>query len=295
MMPKVEGFFDPQTSCISYVVYGNGTECAVIDPVLGFDRGTGIISAAPADALIKFMAHKQLVPEWILETHVHADHLSAACYLRAKAGGRIGIGQDVLRVQEYFAKVLGLAPDFFFGYSQFDHLFAPGETFSVGGMNAQAFHTPGHTPADVSYLIGDALFPGDTMFMPDVGTARSDFPGGDASALFNSIARLLSLPDETRMFVCHDYPPSGRSPAFQTTVATQRESNVHIVPYPSAGAFAAMRTRRDATLATPTLMWPSLQFNLGGGVLPPRGPEGESFYEVPFLASDELSMLKSSR
>jgi glyoxylase-like metal-dependent hydrolase (beta-lactamase superfamily II) len=219
--------------------------------------------------------------DWILETHAHADHLSAARYLQGKLGGRIGIGEHIREVQATFKKLFNLEPGFPTDGSQFDHLFADGETFRIGGIKAQALLVPGHTPADMAYLVGDIVFVGDTLFMPDVGTARADFPGGDAHVLYCSIRRLLDLPESTRMFVCHDYPPAGRGPRWETTVSAQRQHNIHVRDGISAEAFVKMRQARDATLGVPTLILPSLQVNVRAGDLPPPEDNGISYLRIP--------------
>jgi glyoxylase-like metal-dependent hydrolase (beta-lactamase superfamily II) len=279
--PIVQAFFDPATWTVSYVVYAApGGACAVIDPVLDYDPKAGRTSTASADRLLAFVRAQQLRVEWILETHAHADHLSAAPYVRRQAGGRIAIGERIRAVQ----KVFNLEPEFRLDGSQFDHLFADGERFAIGGLAGEALHVPGHTPADMAYRIGDALFVGDTLFMPDVGSARCDFPGGDARTLYRSVRRLLALPGDTRLFMCHDYPPPGRDPQWQTTVAEQRARNVHLRDGVSEDEFVAMRTARDRTLEMPNLILPSIQVNIRAGEAPPPEANGVSYLKIPLNA-----------
>ncbi|MCD8514721.1 MAG: MBL fold metallo-hydrolase, partial [Burkholderiaceae bacterium] len=229
MNPTVQAFFDPATWTVSYVVYEQpGSAAAIVDSVLDYDPKSGRTRTTSADRLIAFVREQNLTVEWILETHAHADHLSAAPYLKKQLGGKIAIGGDIKTVQDVFKRVFHLEPGFRTDGSQFDHLFADGETFAIGNLQAQAIATPGHTPACMAYQIGDSVFVGDTLFMPDVGTARCDFPGGSAPTLYRSIRKLLALPPETRLFMCHDYPPAGREPTWETTVAAQRASNIHV-------------------------------------------------------------------
>jgi glyoxylase-like metal-dependent hydrolase (beta-lactamase superfamily II) len=283
--PIVQAFFDPATWTVSYVVYAApGGACAVIDPVLDYDPKAGRTSTASADRLLAFVRAQQLRVEWILETHAHADHLSAAPYVRRQAGGRIAIGERIRAVQGVFKKVFNLEPEFRLDGSQFDHLFADGERFAIGGLAGEALHVPGHTPADMAYRIGDALFVGDTLFMPDVGSARCDFPGGDARTLYRSVRRLLALPGDTRLFMCHDYPPPGRDPQWQTTVAEQRARNVHLRDGVSEDEFVAMRTARDRTLEMPNLILPSIQVNIRAGEAPPPEANGVSYLKIPLNA-----------
>jgi len=282
MKPNVHAFFDPATWTVSYVVYAaDGGACAVVDPVLDYDPKAGRTSTASAERLAGFVRAHRLQVQWILETHAHADHLSAARHLKETLGGRIAIGERIRTVQGVFKKVFNLEPGFRLDGSQFDHLFADGERFRIGELHAEALHVPGHTPADMAYRIGDAVFVGDTLFMPDVGTARCDFPGGDAHALYRSVRRLLELPGETRMFVCHDYPPPGRGPRWETSVAEQRASNLHVHAGVGEEAFVAMRTARDRTLDMPTLLLPSVQVNIRGGELPPPESNGVSYLKIP--------------
>ncbi|HEX7439365.1 MAG TPA: MBL fold metallo-hydrolase [Caldimonas sp.] len=278
----IEGFYDPETGTITYMVVDPATwRAAVIDPVLGYDFRSGRTDTAGADRLIDRARERKLGIDWILETHAHADHLSAAPYLKANLGGRVAIGAHITAVQRVFKRIYDLGPGFAGDGSEFDHLFADGDGFAIGALQATAWHVPGHTPADLAYRIGDAVFCGDTLFMPDVGTARADFPGGDAHALYRSITRLLALPPETRMFVCHDYPPEGREPRWQTTVAAQRRANIHVHDGVSESEFVAMRTARDPTLGMPTLIIPSIQVNIRGGRLPEPAANGIAYLKIP--------------
>ena len=284
MTPHVTAFFDEATYTVSYVVREpDGPRAAIIDSVLDFDPKSGRTSTASADRIIAFVREHGLTVDWILETHAHADHLSAAPYLKAALGGRIGIGEHITEVQQIFKKVFNLEKTFNTDGAQFDHLFRDGEEFRIGGMTARVMHTPGHTPADVTYVIGDAAFVGDTLFMPDYGTARADFPGGDARRLYRSIRRLLEeLPPETRLFLCHDYKASGRDHyAWETTVAEERAHNLHVHDGVSEEAFVAMRTARDKTLAMPVLLLPSVQVNIRAGQLPPPEDNGVSYLKIP--------------
>lgn len=280
--PEVSGFFDPATNTVSYVVRDPGsTACAVIDSVLDFDYSAGRTATGSADALIGFIQTQGLALEWLIETHVHADHLSAAPYIQARLGGRIGIGAQITAVQDRFGKVFNEGSAFQRDGSQFDALFADGDTWQIGGLTVQAWHTPGHTPACMTYVIGDAAFVGDTLFMPDGGTARADFPGGDGHALYRSIRRLLALPAETRLFMCHDYAPGGRKICWQTSVAEQRAENIHVHDGVTEDAFVAMRAARDATLAMPQLIIPAIQVNMRAGHLPPAQSDGKRYLKVP--------------
>ena len=282
MKPVVQGFFDPATWTVTYVVYEkSGAECAIIDSVLDYDPKSGRTKTHSADRVIDFVKSENLKVEWILETHAHADHLSAAPYIRKQLGGKIAIGANITAVQGVFKKIFNLEPEFQLDGSQFDALIHEGEPFSIGNLTAEAIYVPGHTPACMAYQVGDALFVGDTLFMPDVGTARCDFPGGDAHALYKSVRKLLSLPPETRMFMCHDYPPAGREVAFETTVAEQKAHNIHIHDGISEDEFVAMRTRRDATLDMPTLILPAVQVNIRAGNLPPPDDNGVSYLKLP--------------
>ncbi|ACC75281.1 MBL fold metallo-hydrolase [Paraburkholderia phymatum] len=285
MQPIIHPFFDPATWTVTYVVFAEGhAGCAIIDPVLDYDPKAGRTSTASADQVIAFVRERALHVEWILETHAHADHLSAAAYLKRELGGRIAIGQHIRRVQGVFKTLFNLEPSFRLDGSQFDHLFGDGEMFAIGALTGRAMHVPGHTPADMAYQIGDAVFVGDTLFMPDVGTARCDFPGGDAHELYRSIRKLLDLPAEARLFMCHDYPPEGREPAWETTVREQRERNIHVHDGVSEEQFVAMRQARDATLAMPTLILPAVQINVRAGEFPPPEANGVRYLKIPLNA-----------
>ena len=280
--PHIQAFFDAVTGTISYVVYdAPDGHCAVIDAVLDYDPKSGRTSTANADRLAVFVREQRLRCDWILETHAHADHLSAAPYLQNLLGGVIAIGQGIRDVQATFKPIFNLEPGFTPDGSQFGHLFAPDETFAIGAFTARALHVPGHTPADMAYQIGDSVFVGDTLFMPDVGTARCDFPGGDATRLYRSIRHLLALPPQTRLFMCHDYPPPGREPAWECTVAEQRAGNIHVRDGVDEAAFVAMRQARDATLAMPTLILPSIQVNIRAGQLPAAEDNGTRYLKIP--------------
>jgi glyoxylase-like metal-dependent hydrolase (beta-lactamase superfamily II) len=280
-----QAFFDPTTWTVSYVVSDNASQAAaVIDPVLDYDFKSGHTDSRAADQLLAYLHDKGLKVEWILETHAHADHLSAAHYVQERVGGRIAIGENIRQVQATFKKLYNLERSFLPDGSQFDHLFRDGEIFRIGTVEAKALLVPGHTPADLAYLIDDSVFVGDTLFMPDVGTARADFPGGDAATLYRSIRSLLALPPQTRMYVCHDYPPAGRQAQWETTVAEQREKNIHVRDGISEEAFVAMRQARDATLEVPTLILPSIQVNVRAGQLPPADDNGVAYLRIPINA-----------
>lgn len=282
MLPLVQPFFDPITGTITYVIFqAHQPECAIIDPVLDYEAASGRTSTSHADTVIDFIRSRHLQVEWILETHAHADHLSAASYLKHKLGGRTAIGRHIREVQAVFKSLFNLEAEFHIDGSQFDHLFEADESFSIGGLNAQALHVPGHTPADMAYRIGDAIFVGDTLFMPDVGTARCDFPGGDAHQLYHSIRRLLALPGDTRLYMCHDYPPDGREPVWETTVHAQRDHNIHVHDGIDETQFVAMRQARDATLTMPTLMLPAVQVNIRAGELPLPENNGVRYLKIP--------------
>lgn len=282
-MAQIQGFFDKGTSTITYVVFeGQGGAAAVIDSVLDFDAKSGRTCTRSADEVIAFVKDNQLRVEWLLETHAHADHLSAAPYLKQQLGGRIGIGAAIQVVQAAFKPILNLNGKL--DGSQFDHLFQPDEIFHIGALKAQAMHVPGHTPADMAYHIDDAVFVGDTMFMPDVGSARCDFPGGCAAQLYQSVQRILSLPPETRLFMCHDYPPTGRSVRWETTVAEERATNIHLRDGTTEEAFVAMRTARDRTLDMPTLILPAIQVNVQAGHLPDPEANGIRYLKIPLNA-----------
>lgn len=283
MQAKVEAFFDPATYTYSYVVTDPSSKrCAIIDSVLDYDPASGRTSHNSADRLIEYVKANQLQVDWLLETHVHADHLSAAPYLKRELGGQLAIGENITIVQNTFGKLFNAGTEFATDGRQFDHLFKDGDSFQVGAIEARAIHTPGHTPACMTYLIGDAGFVGDTLFMPDYGTARCDFPGGDAHTLFQSIRKLFALPDATRLFMCHDYKAPGRDNyLFETTVAEQREHNVHVHEGIGEADFVAMRSARDATLGMPTLILPSVQVNMRGGQLPPAEDNGTRYLKIP--------------
>lgn len=284
--PKVTGFFDLPTNTISYVVADPVTgKCAVIDSLLDYNAASGRTSTTSADKLIAFVKSQRLEVEWIIDTHVHADHLTAAPYVREKLGGKTGIGEQISTVQKVFSEIFNEGQFFHTDGSQFDHLFKADETYKVGNMEAKALHTPGHTPACVSHLIGDAVFVGDTLFMPDYGTARCDFPGGDAGTLYDSIQKLFALPDETRMYLCHDYKTPNRDTfEWETTVGEQKRSNKHVGGNVSREAFVEMRNARDATLDMPRLILPSVQVNMRAGDLPEPEDNGVRYMKVPINA-----------
>ena len=285
MNPHVAAFFDPATFTYSYIVSDpQSKRCAIVDSVLDYDPASGRTSTASADRLIAHVREQGLTVDWLLETHVHADHLSAAPYLKRELGGQLAIGANITVVQNTFGKVFNAGTEFATDGRQFDRLLHDGEHFQIGGIDAQALHTPGHTPACMTYLIGDAAFVGDTLFMPDYGTARCDFPGGDARVLFRSIRRLFELPGETRLFMCHDYPPAGRAVAWQTTVADQRAKNIHVHDGVSEEAFVALRTQRDATLEMPVLILPSVQVNIRAGEMQPPEANGVTYLKIPVNA-----------
>ncbi|RLK30049.1 MBL fold metallo-hydrolase [Cupriavidus plantarum] len=288
MPAHIQPFFDPASATFTYVVHGDGdARCAIIDPVLGLDVRHGRLLTEPADRVAGYVRAQGLAVEWLLETHVHADHVSASAYLKGQLGGRIGISRHIVEVQRVFGETFNLAglrgPAGAAAGADFDHLFGDDEPFTIGSLPATTMHVPGHTPADIAYRIdGDAVFVGDTLFHPDVGTARCDFPGGDATRLYRSIRRLLSLPPETRLFLCHDYPPAGRPQVrWQTDVLTQRRANVHVRDEMSMEDFVAMRTARDATLALPNLYYPSVQINIRAGRMPEAEDNGTAYLKVP--------------
>jgi glyoxylase-like metal-dependent hydrolase (beta-lactamase superfamily II) len=283
--PDVTAFFDADTNTVSYVVRDPGSSaCAVIDSVLDFDYAAGRISYASADRIIDHIRAHSLSLEWLIETHVHADHLSAAPYIQQKLGGRIGIGDKITEVQDTFGKIFNEGTEFERNGSEFDRLFADGDTYKIGNLEARAIHTPGHTPACMTHVIGNAAFVGDTLFMPDGGTARADFPGGDARILYRSIRKVLSLPPETRLFMCHDYGPNGREIRWETTVAEERAHNIHVRDGVSEDEFVALRTARDETLAMPRLIIPSIQVNMKAGELPAPEDNGKRYLKVPLNA-----------
>lgn len=286
MTLSVQPFFDSATCTFSYVVDDGAGHCAVIDPVMGFDQKAGRTDPQPAQAVAAHIEARGLQVQWLLETHAHADHLSAAPWLQKRFGGLVGIGAGITQVQQEFRGIFN-AVDMPADGSQFGHLFADGETFSIGHLQAAAMHVPGHTPADVAYRISapsggpDAVFVGDTLFMPDLGTARCDFPGGNARMLFQSVQRLLALPPDTALYLCHDYPPAHRPATCRTTVAEQSDSNIHVRNGTTADDFVSRRTARDATLALPALMLPSVQVNMRAGRMPPAEGNGTSYLKIP--------------
>jgi glyoxylase-like metal-dependent hydrolase (beta-lactamase superfamily II) len=282
LKPEVTAFFDEPTNTVTYVVKDpQSKSCAIIDSVLDIDYAAGRISYDSANHVIDFVTTQNLSVEWHIETHVHADHLSAAPYLQQKLGGKIGIGRNITVVQETFGKIFNEGTEFQRDGSQFDALFDDGDVYSIGMMHANVMHTPGHTPACMTHIVGDAAFVGDTLFMPDGGSARADFPGGDARTLFRSIKRVLSLPNETRLFMCHDYGPNGRNIKWETTVAEQREHNIHSRDGITEDEFVSMREARDKTLGMPKLIIPSLQVNMKAGELPKPDENGKRFLKVP--------------
>jgi glyoxylase-like metal-dependent hydrolase (beta-lactamase superfamily II) len=284
VVPQVRAFFDAGTNTISYVVRDpDSTACAVIDSVLDIDYAAGRITHDNADRIIAFIQDKGMTLEWLIETHVHADHLSAAPYIQAKLGGKIGIGDQITVVQDTFGKVFNEGTEFQRDGSQFDALFAEGDTYRIGGMTVVVLATPGHTPACMTHVIGNATFVGDTLFMPDGGSARADFPGGDAGVLYDSIQKVLALPDAMRLFMCHDYGPNGRDIAWETTVAEEKAHNIHVGQGSTKDSFVAFRTGRDATLGMPRLILPSLQVNMRAGEVP-TDPAGRPMLKVPLNA-----------
>lgn len=282
MKPTVQAFYDPVTGTITYVVFDMpGGHAAIIDSVLDYDPKAGRTRTYLADQVIAFIRQQQLATDWILETHAHADHLSAAKYLQTTLGGRIAIGEHITQVQSVFKQMFNLETGFAVDGSQFDHVFADNEVFEVGQLTGRALFVPGHTPADIAYQFDDAVFIGDTLFMPDVGSARCDFPGGDAATLYQSVQRLYSLPDETRLFMCHDYPPEDRDAAWETSVAEQRQKNIHLHDGISQEDFVNRRKTRDATLEMPVLILPSVQINIRAGQLPAAESNGVSYLKIP--------------
>lgn len=280
--PSVQAFHHAETGTWSYIVAGPAsTACAIVDPVLDYDPKAGRTSTASAEALIAHIRSQGLRPDWILETHAHADHLSAAPFIKQQLGGRIGIGAGIREVQATFKLIFNLEADFATDGSQFEHLFADGEVFAIGTLTARVIATPGHTNDSVSYLVGDALFTGDSLFMPDGGTARCDFPGGDAGTLYRSIQRLYRLPADTRVFVCHDYTPGGRPVACETTIGEQKRSNIHVRDGIDEADYVKRRQARDATLDMPVLMLPAVQVNIRAGELPPPEANGTRYLKIP--------------
>ncbi|MEB0137605.1 MULTISPECIES: MBL fold metallo-hydrolase [unclassified Undibacterium] len=286
----IEGFFDPATSTVSYLVMDPLTRlCALVDSVLDYDPHSGHTSTASADRLIALVKERNATLEWILETHVHADHVTAAPYLKERLGGKIGIGAQIATVQKVFGALFNAGPDMARDGSQFDHLFTNDEPFSIGALECRALHTPGHTPACMSYVVGNgserAAFVGDTLFMPDYGTARCDFPGGDARTLFRSINKVLSLPEDTLLYMCHDYQPGGRELRFVSSVAEERRSNIHVRNGITEEEFVVMRTKRDASLDMPTLLLPSVQINMRAGHFPEPEANGIRYLKIPLNAA----------
>lgn len=286
LRPDIASFFDPATFTVTYVVSDPVSgEAAIIDSVLDFDPNSGRTATASADKVIDHVTYHNLKVTWLLETHAHADHFSAAPYLQEKLGGKIAIGAEITTVQNVFGKLFNAGTDFARDGSQFDRLFRDGDTFSIGNLPVTVMHVPGHTPADIAYVVGDAVFVGDTMFMPDYGTARADFPGGDARQLFRSLRRILALPPETRLFMCHDYLPKGRTTyVWETTVAAEREGNIHAHDGITEDEFVMMREARDATLDMPRLILPSVQVNMRAGHLPPPDENGVTYLKIPVNA-----------
>ncbi|MGA9602791.1 MAG: MBL fold metallo-hydrolase [Methyloceanibacter sp.] len=285
-VPTIKAFFDERTNTISYLVADPATKrAAIVDPVLDYDHASGKASTNSTDAILNEAEALGLTVDWVLETHAHADHLSGAPYIKLKTGAKVGIGEHIREVQKIFRPVFN-ATDVKGDGSEFDHLFKDGERLKLGNIAVEVLHVPGHTPADIAYRIGDAVFVGDTLFMPDFGSARADFPGGDARALYRSIKRLLSLPPETRLFMCHDYKAPGRDRfAWETTVAEERTNNVHVKDGVSEEEFVAMRQARDATLAAPELLMPSIQVNMRAGKLPPADENGVRYLKIPVRLS----------
>lgn len=282
MKPHIHAIFEPATWTVGYVVFDEaGGSCAIIDPVLDYDPKASRTRTRTADKLIEFIRNQRLTVQWILETHAHADHLSSAEYLKTQLGGKTAIGFNIPAVQQTFKKIFNLGDEFIPDGRHFDHLFADNEVFQVGNLKAKAISVSGHTPADMAYQFDDAIFIGDTLFMPDVGTARADFPGGDAHQLFHSIQKLLSFPPATRLFMCHDYPPGNRSPAWESTVAQQRSENIHVHDGISEEAFVTMRNKRDATLEMPNLLLQSIQVNIRAGRMPEVESNGIAYFKLP--------------
>jgi len=283
--PRVHGIFDPATWTVTYIIYeAVGSACAIIDSVLDYDHKSGRTRHTAADKVIAFVRENNLRVEWILETHAHADHLSAAPYLKAQLGGKTAIGDHITAVQKVFKGIFNLEAEFKQDGSQFDHLIKEDEVLQVGNLQGRALYVPGHTPACMAYQFGDAVFVGDTLFMPDVGTARCDFPGGDAKTLYASTRKILSLPPETRLFMCHDYPPNNREVSFESTVSEQRAENIHVHDGITEAQFVEMRTKRDATLEMPMLIFPAVQINIRAGEMPPKEANGVAYAKIPLDA-----------
>jgi len=285
MNPVVKGFFDPDTWTVTYVVYEKPTSsCIIIDSVLSYDPKSGRTHTKIADDVIAFVKKNELKTEWILETHAHADHVTAAPYLRSELGGKVAIGDHISVVQSVFKGIFNLEKSFPVDGSQFDHLLQDGEEIHFGNLSFKALFVPGHTPACMAYQVGDAIFVGDTMFMPDVGTARCDFPGGDAHVLYQSMKKILSFPPQTRLFMCHDYPPNGRPVQFETTVADEKKFNIHMHDGITEEQFIEMRTKRDATLEMPVLILPAIQVNIRAGEFPAKESNGIAYLKIPLNA-----------
>ena len=280
--PQIHGIFDPDTWTVTYIIHdGMGSPCAVIDSVLDYDPKSGRTRHRTADRVIEYVRSNDLKLEWILETHAHADHLSGAAYLKSQLGGKTGIGDRITTVQKVFKGIFNLDMEFKSDGSQFDHLFRDGDEFRFGRLTGKILFVPGHTPACVAYQFGDAVLVGDTLFMPDVGTARCDFPGGDAKTLYTSIQRILSMPSDTRLFMCHDYPPNDRPVAFQSTVGEERTQNIHIHDGVTQEQFVEMRNTRDASLEMPVLILPAIQINIRAGEMPPKEDNGVAYAKIP--------------
>lgn len=285
LKPEVAAFFDKDSNTFSYVVKDpESPNCAIIDSVLDFDYASGSTFHTSADQIIDYIKKHNLNLEWLIETHVHADHISAAPYIQGKLGGQIGIGKHITLVQDTFGKVFNDGADAKHDGSQFDYLFNDGEQYSIGALQCTALHTPGHTPACFTHVLGDAIFVGDTLFMPDAGTARADFPGGNAGILYDSIQKILALPDDHRIFMCHDYGPNGRELEYQTTVKAQREKNIHVKQDIGKSTFVDLRETRDKTLSMPRLILPSLQINMKAGHIPEPEDNGMAYLKIPLNA-----------
>lgn len=282
ILMEIKGFFDSHTNTVSYVLSDvKNAQCAVIDSVLDFDYTSGKIEYNNVDIIISYITENNLTVQWLIETHVHADHLSAAPYIQKQLGGKIAISKEIIKVQEIFGKIFNAGTEFERDGSQFDLLLGDNDSYQIGNLKVTAIHTPGHTPACMAHIVGDAVFVGDTLFMPDGGTARADFPGGDAHMLYKSIQRILTLPDDTRLFVCHDYMPNGRAVAWQTTVAEQKLRNIHVGGNVTEADFVKLREERDKTLSSPKLIMPSIQVNMRAGNMPPPEDNGSTYIKVP--------------
>ncbi|WP_457383460.1 MBL fold metallo-hydrolase [Rhodanobacter sp. TND4EL1] len=291
-MPHVKSFLHPDTSTFSYVVWDpESRKAAVIDSVLHYEATSGRTSTHYIDQIVTFVRENDLQIEWVLETHAHADHVAGGAYVKRALGGRTGIGAGIRTVQEHFSDVYGLDRGFMHDGSQFDHLFEDGETYKIGDIEARVIATPGHTPDHLTHVIGDAAFVGDSLFMPDGGTARCDFPGGDAATLYRSIQRLFELPDETRIFVLHDYGPNGRERMYETTVGSERRDNIHVGDGRSEAEFVKLRTERDKTLSMPGLIIPAIQINIRAGELPPEQDNGTRYLKIPLNRAQGFSTI----